>query len=487
LSPLPPGEGKFSDEDYLEVRKPGMNRILVVDDETNNLKAIKRLLRRDYILEFAQNGDEALKLIPDFNPDLILLDIMMPGIDGYEVCRRLKSDSKTSGIMVLLVSAKSALEDRLRGYEVGTDDYIIKPYEPEELRAKVRILLRLKNAQDELRTVNRDLEKLVAVKTRELVKQERQAIVGQMVQGIVHNLRGPLTVVHVRAEIACETARKLLEISKDDELVKSQNSPPLAGLQRRLAGARGDEGEGEHNHLKSLPYSPSPQPSPVKGEGVFGLFPKSSKDDPDNFQKLAENVIHNLDSLLEAVDRTDLLIDSLLAKGRQEAAGEKQRLNLNDIIAQEIKFLDADMDLKHGVKKYLDLDPSIPDLYGTYSDFSQVTYNLIKNASEAMKNLQKKELRISTRHDDENIYIIFQDTGSGISSEDLERIFDPFFTTKPGKEPDNAGEPTGTGLGLYTCSQLMKYYGGEISAQSKLGAGTTFTITIPQKRPLLHD
>lgn len=401
-----------------------MNRILVVDDETNNLKAIKRLLHRDYILEFAQNGDQALKLTPDFKPDLILLDIMMPGIDGYEVCRRLKSDSKTSGTMVLLVSARSALEDRLRGYEVGADDYIIKAYEPEELRAKVRILLRLKNAQDELRTVNRDLEKLVEVKTRELVKKERQAVIGQMVQGIVHNLRGPVTVVHIRAEIACKTARELLEISKDD---------------------------------------------------------------PDNFQKLAERVIHNLDRLLEAVDRTDLLIDSLLAKGRQEAAGEKQRLNLNDIIAQEIKFLDADMDLKHGVKKYLDLDPSIPDLYGTYSDFSQVTYNLIKNASEAMKNLQKKELRISTRHDDENIYIIFQDTGSGISSEDLERIFDPFFTTKPGKEPDNAGEPTGTGLGLYTCSQLMKYYGGEISAQSKLSIGTTFTITIPNKGALFRQ
>lgn len=396
-----------------------MNRILVVDDEDNNLKAIKRLIHRDYILEFAQNGDEALRLIPDFNPDLILLDIMMPGIDGYEVCRRLKLDSKTSGTMVLLVSARSALEDRLRGYEVGADDYITRPYDPEELRAKARILLRLKNAQDELRTVNRDLEKLVEVKTRELVKKERQAIIGQMVQGIVHNLRGPVTVVHARAEIACETARKLLEISKDD---------------------------------------------------------------PDNFRKLAEKVIHNLGRLLEAVDKTDLLIDSLLAKGRQEAAGERQRLNLNNIIAQEIKFLDADMDLKHGVKKYLGLDPSIPDLYGTYSDFSQVTYNLIKNASEAMKNLQKKELRISTRHDDENIYILFHDTGSGISSDDLEHIFTPFFTTKTGKDPNDAGEPTGTGLGLYTCSQLMKYYGGEISVQSKLGAGTTFTITIPKSK-----
>jgi signal transduction histidine kinase len=400
-----------------------MNRILVVDDEGTNLEVIRRLLRRDYMLKYAQSGEEALGLIPDFCPDLILLDIMMPGIDGYEVCRRVKSDSKTSGIMVLLVSARSALEDRLKGYEVGADDYTSRPYASEELRAKIRILLRLKNAQDELRTLNQDLEKLVEIETRELVRKERQAIIGQMVQGIVHNLRGPATVVQGWADIAHKTARNLLE---------------------------------------------------------------NSKDDPDNVKKTAGKVIQYLERLSEAVDKIDLLIDSLLAKGRQEAVQERQPLNLNDIIVQEIEFLDADMDIKHGVKKYLYLDSSIPDLYGTYSDFSQITYNLVKNASEAMKRSEKKELHISTSHDEENIYIVFQDTGSGISPDDLGLIFNPFFTTKRGRQSDEAGEPTGTGLGLYTCSQLMRYYGGEISVQSKLGAGTTFTIAIPQKRPLPH-
>lgn len=402
-----------------------MNRVLVVDDESNNLKTINRILMPlHYMMEFAKNGEEALNHVPGFNPDVVLLDIMMPGIDGYEVCRQLKSDSKTSGIMVLLVSAKSAVENRLRGYEVGADDYIIKPYDSEELRARVGILLRLKNAQDELRALNRNLEKLVEVKTRELVKKERQAVVGQMVQGIVHNLRGPVMVIHSRADMAGRVVRKLLEISTDD---------------------------------------------------------------PESFGESVQKVIHNLDRLLEAVDRTETLIDSLLSKGRQEAAGEKQRLNLNDIIAEELKFLDADMELKHGVKKHLNLDPSVPDFYGIYSDFSQVIYNLTKNASDAMKNSQEKELTISTKHDDQNIYIRFQDTGSGISSVDLERIFDPFFTTKSKKESDKTGEPTGTGLGLHTCSELMKTYGGEISVHSKVGTGTTFTISIPKERCLLHD
>ncbi|MCK5602506.1 response regulator, partial [Candidatus Pacearchaeota archaeon] len=94
-----------------------MNRILVVEDIENTRKSIKRVLEdQDYILEFTQNGEEALRLVPDFNPDLILLGINMSGIDGYEVCNRIKSESQTSGIMVLFQSARCFLEDRLKGY-----------------------------------------------------------------------------------------------------------------------------------------------------------------------------------------------------------------------------------------------------------------------------------------------------------------------------------------------------------------------------------
>jgi len=393
-----------------------MNRILVVDDEKNILKAINRLfMGLDYMMEFAQNGKEALERISYFEPDIILLDVMMPGINGYEVCRRLKSDSNTSGIMVLLLSAKSILQDRLKGYEVGADDYIIKPYDPEELRAKVQILLRLKNAQDELRTLNQNLEKLVEARTRELVKKERQALVGQMVQGFIHNLQGPMTAVYGRTELASRTAGKLLE---------NQGNPNIS-------------------------------------------------------KKLVEQIIRQLDYSLDAADKVELLIENLLAKGRDEAEEAKQELNLNDLIVKELEFLDADMELKHEVKKSLNLDPSLPSLFGIYSDFSQVIYNMIKNASDAMKNSSKKELAISTRHDNANIYIEFQDTGAGILPADLERIFDPFFTTKPKKGAEKKGEPTGTGLGLYTCTQLMKSYGAHISAESESGVGTGFTITIP--------
>lgn len=395
-----------------------INRILVVDDEKYNLTAIKRIFLNDnYITEFAMNGKEALERVSDFEPDLVILDIMMPGINGYEICSQLKSHTNTSGIMVLLLSAKNALEDRLKGYKVEADDYLVKPYDPEELRAKVRILVRLKNAQDELRILNQNLEKLVENRTRELVKKERQALVGQMVQGFIHNLQGPMTAVCGRTELALRTAGKLLE---------NQGTPNIS-------------------------------------------------------RKPVEQIVRHLDYSLDAADKVELLIHNLLAKGRNEAEDVKQELNLNDLIVKELEFLDADMELKHEVKKNLNLDPSLPCLFGIYSDFSQVIYNMIKNASDAMKNSSKKELAISTKHDNANIYIEFQDTGAGILPADLERIFDPFFTTKPKKGAEKKGEPVGTGLGLYTCAQLMKSYGAHISAESELGVRTTFTITIPKQ------
>ena len=394
-----------------------MDRILAVDDDRNTLHAVKRIFaRQDYELALAKNGEDAMRLIPEFMPALVMLDIMMPGLDGYEVCRRLKSHAGTSGIMVLIISAKIFVEDRLKGYEAGADDYITKPYDPEELKAKIRILLRLKNAQDELRRLNQELEHLVEMRTRELVQKERQAIVGQMVQGIVHNIRGPLTVVRGRADMALMAVREVR---------------------------------------------------------------KKSNDDFDSREKAVEEVIRHLDSLGEASVRAERLVQNLLVKGRHESSEKREWLNLNEVINREIEFLDADMFLKHDIRKHLDLDPTLPAFYGVWSDFSQIIYNLTGNAADAMRLSELKSLAVRTTHDEQSIFLSVGDTGSGISPEVLPRIFDPFFTTKSGEDSGIIG----TGLGLYTCAQLLKAYGGEISVESELGNGSTFTVKILKRPP----
>ena len=120
-------------------------RILIVDDNDVNREILCRILRRDYDLETAADGTQCIQHLADFRPQLVLLDIMMPGTDGYEVCRQIKSQKGPRFVQVILVSGKGGVADRLRGYESLADDYLTKPFDHAELRAKVQVQFRMWN------------------------------------------------------------------------------------------------------------------------------------------------------------------------------------------------------------------------------------------------------------------------------------------------------------------------------------------------------
>lgn len=124
------------------------SKILIVDDVTNNIEILLGALERDYDAQFATSGAEALALVENEKPDLILLDVMMPGMDGYEVCRRLKDAPETQNIPIIFVSARGAVQDQERGFNLGAVDYITKPYELSILRARVRTHVTLKRKSD---------------------------------------------------------------------------------------------------------------------------------------------------------------------------------------------------------------------------------------------------------------------------------------------------------------------------------------------------
>ncbi|MBX3649958.1 MAG: two-component system response regulator [Burkholderiales bacterium] len=143
--------------------------VLIVDDTPENLTLMNGLLKDVYRTRVANNGERALKLAAtDPLPDIILLDIMMPGIDGYEVCRRLKADPLTADIPVIFLTAKTQIEDEQAGFDVGCVDYITKPISPPIVMARVKTQLILKHARDFLRDQNAFLESEVQKRTREV-------------------------------------------------------------------------------------------------------------------------------------------------------------------------------------------------------------------------------------------------------------------------------------------------------------------------------
>lgn len=153
------------------------NRILAVDDNPINLAILQALLDEDYCLTMAESGEQALRIASEFRPDVVLLDIMMPGIDGYETCRRLRQIPALRHTKVIMVSAKAMLNERLEGYQVGADDYVTKPFDHDELLAKIRVFLRLKSVE------------------------EVEQVKGRLIDVLQHSTRAPLAALICNAEL----------------------------------------------------------------------------------------------------------------------------------------------------------------------------------------------------------------------------------------------------------------------------------------------
>lgn len=130
-------------------------KVLIVDDEPSNIQALAKLLKSDYRIQVANNGEKALAIArSDESPDLILLDIQMPGLDGYEVCRRLKEDPNTSRLPIIFVTGQDSVSDEEKGFNLGAVDYISKPFHPTIARARVRTHMNLKIKTDLLEQIS---------------------------------------------------------------------------------------------------------------------------------------------------------------------------------------------------------------------------------------------------------------------------------------------------------------------------------------------
>lgn len=186
-----------SNRDMMSNRK----KILVVDDSKAIVGVINEILRKKYNVRTAYCGEEALDIMSYFVPDLVLLDVVMPGIDGYDVCRKIKSDNKFEDVKVIIISGETQLKNRLEGFEAGADDYITKPVEVMELLAKVKVFLRLKDCEDQLKCMNDNLNKQVSIRSSQLVESEKLAAIGQHTAGIVHNLNNPLQALMGYADL----------------------------------------------------------------------------------------------------------------------------------------------------------------------------------------------------------------------------------------------------------------------------------------------
>jgi two-component system, NtrC family, sensor kinase len=394
------------------------NTILIVDDTATNVKVLFEILSRyDFKVSVAKSGESALDKVDEILPDLILLDVMMPGIDGFETCRRLKANPKTKDIPVIFMTALSDAVDKVKGLKLGAVDYITKPIEYEEVIARINTHLELRRTQ------------------LKLIQEEKMSSLGQLLAGIAHEINNPVNFIYgnlIHAQQYIDDLLKLLSLYETHTPVPI---PEVEAFSRKI----------ELDFLKQdLPQIIS---SMEMGTERVQEIVRSLR----IFSRLDETECKRI-NLHEGIDSTLIILSS-----RLKATGERPDITI--------------------VKEYGNL-PLVECYRGK---LNQVFMNLLSNAIDAVEESiitgtttvnPTIWIHTAVHTDQKSVVIQIADNGIGMSQEVQQRMFEQFFTTKPvGK---------GTGLGLAISYQIIvEKHGGTLEVNSSLGEGTKFIITIP--------
>ncbi|MBI4770645.1 MAG: response regulator [Chloroflexi bacterium] len=219
-----------------DYKAPPDSLILIVDDEPSNLEVISHFLSMEgYRVRRAIDGEQALEQVAAARPDLILVDVMMPRMNGYEVCRRLKSDPDTVFLPVVMITALRGSEEKIKAVEAGADDFLTKPFNHLELVTRVKSLLRVKHLHDQLEAYNRELEARVAERTAQLQRalhelQELDRLKSEFIGNVSHELRTPL--LHVKGYVSLLADETLGPVTEEQRKGLDTASKAITRLER---------------------------------------------------------------------------------------------------------------------------------------------------------------------------------------------------------------------------------------------------------------
>ncbi len=419
-----------------EDREEKAPNILIVDDTPANVLLLERMLTaRGYTTISVLSGALALQAAHAESPDLILLDINMPVMNGYELCRILKADELLKEIPVIFISALDETVDKVKAFSAGGVDYVTKPFQLDEIHARIQTHLRIRSLQFKLQTFNIGLEERVEEeikKSREkdlmVMRQEKLASLGQLAAGMAHEINNPVSFV----------ASNMREFADYFDQMKKYLT-----LQQELLARRATKEE-----LGELARSARELEIPMILEDGASLIAESL----GGVERVAR-IVHDLKNFArvdtpeyEQTDLTDCLEGALT------------------IVFNELKYAAVI------VKEYRPLPPILCHP----GQLNQVFLNLLINAGHAVAGVPSGRITLKTRHDDGFVYASVADNGHGIPDELKYRIFEAFFTTK------EVGK--GTGLGLSISYDIINKHHGELLMESIVGVGTTFTVILPRTK-----
>ena len=512
---------------------PGQQTVLVVDDNPSNLGIITECLEEyGYKASVATDGETASQRAKYLHPDLILLDVLMPGIDGFETCRRLKIDEATKDIPIIFMTALTNTEDKLEGFRAGAVDYITKPIQQEEVLARVATHLRIQRlmqslqahtialteANAEIRSLNTHLnaENIEVKADLQKSEQKYQTLVEQISEGhfVLQNDRivfanQAFCAIHCyRLE---EVLGKRFSIFVDPDSQKDVNAIYTKSYQDMMLSHLFEYMRLTQDH-QSLPTEMAIKTTYYEDKCVTIGVCRDISARVESERKIREaermthigrittSLSHEIRNPLSAIKMHLQMLEEykqVLDEGAQLnlALSIKEVTRLENILRQLLDFanplrmnyeachihqiisscidvMQAQFEQKT-LEIFCEFDPEIPKMQADEERLVQVIMNLLLNAFEASQ--QYGTIRVSSRHHPHEeppaCELTIEDEGSGISEKDAQHLFEPFFTTKK----------QGTGLGLTNVKNIIDAHGGRIEAENRSPRGAIFCVWLPLK------
>jgi signal transduction histidine kinase len=420
--------------------------ILVVDDTPAHLNLLSNLLKRQYRINAATSGAKAIELAISAPPDLVLLDIMMPDMDGYEVCRRLKANDSTRLVPVIFLTAKFEIEDEELGFAVGAVDFIHKPISPPIVLARVKTHLEIKSWHDFLQKQNAWLREGGERRLSEVNRLDEQNQQLQKQTELLTIARDSLD--RTNNELTAEIAKRIDAESALKDSMRRVEEKELA-KSRFLAAAGHD--------LRQ----------PLAAATLFIDALKFSPHSADQNQ-----IIQRLDY---AISTFNGLLDALLNISKLDAGVIKPEYSLVNIVEifnlLEKNFAPVAMEKQLGFKLFFPMKESVCIL----SDIGLVNSILMNLVSNAINCTSRGAILIAARRRGSRVLFQVWDTGIGIKADHIEHIFDEFYQIN-NPQRDRA---KGLGLGLAIAKRALTLLGGEITCRSRVGHGSVFEFSLP--------
>ena len=488
---------------------PVPSKILIVDDEINAVRMLRGLLIPDgYNVLTAHSGAEALTVAMRETPDVVLLDVMMPDMDGYEVCAKLRADLRLANVPILLLTALDDQESRIHGLEAGADDFISKPFDSFELRARLRTITRL-NRFRQLYEERARLEAAIAYAPYGVVLAELDGQILQRNAAFVRLLAPIATEIdNFYSYLPAETALKLKQSIASDPITLTPletalnvalNPATVVEISFALVPWEGrrivhfvvrDLTEAKQfNEARQIAEAANQAKSEFLASmshelrtplnvilGMAEILRKKTlgelnRDQQESVASVEESGRYLLSLINDILDLSKIEA-GMLQLDIQEAA-------VRDVVESSLRFV---REAAH--RKKITLESSyrqeILYLHVDARRLKQILVNLLANSVKFTPEGGHITIEVSQPIDRHQISFSVQDNGIGIDEKDLPKLFKSF------QQIDSAlnRKYAGTGLGLSLVKRMTEMHGGTVAVASKPGQGARFTITLPLQNPL---